>query len=286
MENQKTDILIVGAGPAGITAAIYALRAGLKVRIFDGGLAGGTLNSLKRIENYPGFASIEGATLASEMTRQLDSFGGKIEPHYISAIIPNSPLMAIFGTDIVEADYVVLATGLKRNKPQFALPFEGKGVSYCAVCDGNFYKDKPVAVIGDGHAAFEDAAYLAGIAKKVFLITTNTSLAAPEGVEKHIGKVLSLGGDSKVESMTYSDGQSHSLSVEGVFIATGATGANEIVKLDTQNGFIITDDKGLTSNDKIYAVGDVVKGSLKQIVSACSAGAIAASDIIKRIKNA
>lgn len=280
----ENDLVIVGAGPAGITAAVYAARAGLKTRIFDGGAVGGTLNSLDKIENYPGFASITGAELARNMRRQLKYLGVETDPRYISNIIPSTPLMCVVGNEIIEAKYVILATGLKRNKPEYARAFEGKGVSYCAVCDGNFYKGKTVCVIGNGTAAREDAAYLSRLCKTVYLITENETLPVPEGVIGLYGKVVSLHGNDNVEKLVYSDGENHTVDTDGVFIATGTFGAESIAPVKTDNGFIITDEKGKTDRDAIYAVGDVVSGSLKQIVSACSMGAIAATDIIKRLK--
>lgn len=284
--NEIFDIAIVGAGPAGITAAIYALRAGLKTVIFDGGVPGGTLNRLERIENYPGFESNTGKKLSDIMLSQLYGLGGKIIPRYVSNVISGSPLTLVSGNEIYSAKFTVLAMGVKRKTPEFLVGYKGKGVSYCAVCDGNFFKGKAVAVIGEGKEAQEDAAYLTGICDKVYLITKNSSLSAPKGVTKISAEVDKIIGETSVEGLSFGENSDMGLiKVEGVFVAMGAFSAEEIVSgLKTENSFVKADSLGKTNYDNIYAVGDIAFGSLKQVVWACGSAAVAASDIVKKIK--
>lgn len=279
------DLAIVGAGPAGLTAAIYALRAGLKTVIFEGGLPGGTLNKIDSIANYPAFTAISGKELAEKMTAQLYALGGKILPHYVGNIIYGAPNTLVVGNDLIMSEFVLLTIGVKRNKPAFVAAYEGKGVSYCAVCDGKFYNGKVVAVIGDGNSACEDAAYLTPICDKVYLITKNADLNV-KGVTKILGRVTALSGDQWVEAVDCdSNGEKLRLKVDGLFVADGTQGYGDLISgLNTTDGCIEGDRKGKTALDTVYVAGDVVSGALKQVISACGMGATAASEIIKRLR--
>ena len=177
------DIIIVGAGPAGLTAAIYALRAKKKVLIFEAKCYGGQITNAPIVENYPGFKSVSGVDLATDMYNQVINFGGEVKFETVIRLDSNK---VITKKDEYEAKAIILATGADKRK--LNLPreeeFSGKGVSYCATCDGNFFKNKVVAVVGGGNAALEDSIYLSNLASKVYLIHRRDSFRADQYIKE------------------------------------------------------------------------------------------------------
>lgn len=295
---EEYDIVIVGGGPAGLTAAIYGARAGKKVLVLEGKAPGGQIVNALDVQNYPGAQDISGAQLAMNMYNQVLQFGGEVK--FERAMGIKDRVVLTDGGEY-KAKAIILATGAENRK--LGLYNEeklvGKGVSYCATCDGNFYKDKTVAVVGGGNTALEDAIYLAGIASKVYLIHRREEFRGDaENVRKvseltNVEKVLSANvkeilGEEKVTGLRLeiADGKEREIEVDGVFFAIGyepqAGEFADSVKLD-KNGYIETKDGVHTSAAGIYVAGDARAKELKQLVTAVSDGAIAADVAIKEM---
>ena len=286
------DIIIVGAGPAGLTAAIYALRARKKVLIFEARCYGGQITNAAIVENYPGFKSISGVDLATDMYNQVINLGGELKFETVLGIEENK---VITKKGEYQAKAIILATGADKRKLNIEREdeFLGKGISYCATCDGNFFKEKVVAVIGANKVALEDAEYLSNIASKVYLISKDDSLEnnATNNIEIiNNSKIKKINGDNKLESIEIknADGKISNLSIDGLFIAIGQEPKNQIfantIELDN-NGYIKTEDGVHTSKPKIYVAGDARAKFLRQLVTATSDGAIAATVAIKEMED-
>lgn len=296
---EEYDIIIIGGGPAGLTAAIYGARAEKKVLVLEGKALGGQIITALDVRNYPGYVSISGADLISNMYEQVVQLGGEVKFERVMGIKDK-----IVHTDGGEykAKAIILATGAENRKlglyGEDALV--GKGVSYCATCDGNFYKDKIVAVVGGGNTALEDAVYLANIAKKVYLIHRRDEFRGDQtNVNKvkdckNVELVLSANvreilGDEKVTglSVELKDGEEREIDVDGVFFAIGyvpQTGEfADSVELD-KDGYIETKDGVHTSKKGIYVAGDVRAKDLKQLVTATADGAMAGTVAIKEME--
>ena len=296
---EEYDIIIVGGGPAGLTAGIYAARAGKKVLVLEGKALGGQIVNAPDVRNFPGIPSISGVDLAMNMYKQVQEFGGEVKFERAMGIKDK-----IVHTDGGEyrAKAIILATGAENRK--LGLYGEdqlvGKGVSYCATCDGNFYKDKVVAVIGGGNTALEDTAYLANVAKKVYLIHRREEF---RGDEANISKVKELSnvemilsanvreilGEEKVSGLEIElkDGERKAIDVDGVFFAIGyvpqADEFADSVEID-KDGYIKTKDGIHTSTEGIYVAGDARVKDLKQLVTAAADGAEAASVAVKEME--
>ena len=291
------DIIIVGAGPAGMTAALYAARANKKVVIFEANTYGGQILNAHMVENYPGIEKISGFDLATNMYNQVKKLGVEIKFETVIKITKEREVITSKNT--YQAKTIILATGLENRK--LNLPneknFIGKGVSYCATCDGNFYKDKVVAVVGGGNTALVDALYLADICKKVYLIHRRDSF---RGEDKYVDElnnnekielilnsnISSLNGEDKLESIGIND-DSEMINVDGLFIAVGQQPKNQIfadiVDVD-ERGYINTEDGVHTNVDKIYVAGDARKKQLRQLTTATSDGSIAATVAIREME--
>lgn len=299
------DIIIVGGGPAGMTAAIYALRARKKVLMIEKLVVGGQVAITSLIENYPGFESITGQDLSEKMFAQANKYG--LETVYADVVdydLNGEIKKVVTHEGTYEGKSVILALGASARTLDVASEkeFAGRGISYCASCDGNFYKDKVVAVVGGGNSSLGAVLYLVNLAKKVYLIHRRETFKAEE---VQIQKVMNLTkekdakvefipnatiqdleGNGKVESMIVEDlktGATKEIAIDGVFVAIGRrpdTGFLQgMINLD-EGGHIITDENMKTNIDGVYAAGDVRSGSLKQIVTAAADGAIAASRIV------
>lgn len=264
------DIIIIGGGPAGMSAAIYAARAGKRVTLFEGNRLGGTLATLKRIENFPGSISNSGAEIAARMEAQVRSFGVNIVSEFVSGVMKTEGGFEVFtDTGSFGARYVVFCGGIRRKRPAAERKFRGNGISYCAVCDGNFYKGKTVAVIGDGEAAKRDVAYLLPLCKKVYQVCT---FSPAEGAEAVLGSVEDFVGDETLKGIVVGG---RTIEVDGAFIAMGGA-ANELISgLKMEDGLVVNDD-GRTNVEGFFVAGDAAKGSMRQVVSACFEGARAA----------
>ena len=292
------DIIIVGAGPAGLTAAIYALRAKKKVLIFEAKSYGGQIATAQLIENYPGFESISGFDFSTNLYNQVLKLGGEFKFETVIKIEEGN--IVTTKKSEYQAKSIILATGVGKKKLNIEREdmFIGKGVSYCATCDGNFYKNKVVAVVGCGSSALEDALYLVNIAKKVYLIYKKDFLfdnnflktIEEKGNIEFIfnSNVSKLNGEKKLESIevTDNDGNISTLAIDGLFVEVGQEPKNQIfsnlIDLD-ESGYIKTEDGVHTSKPKIYVAGDARPKMLRQLVTAISDGAIAATTAIKEM---
>ncbi|MBN3040796.1 MAG: FAD-dependent oxidoreductase [Candidatus Omnitrophica bacterium] len=299
------ELAIIGAGIAGVSAAIYAKRSGLEFDIFESKALGGQLLLMENIDNYAGIpAGTKGFELSEALSRNLS--GLDIEPI-------NQEILSIkIDKDLIwlksqENNYtyktLIIATGatFRRLDVPGESQLTGKGVSYCAVCDGFFFKGKTVAVIGGGNTAAEEALYLSDVAEKVFLVHRRDQLRALGYLQKEIfakknieiifGHVVEkVNGTTKVDSLILSNiknGEKKPLSLQGVFIAIGITPATSLFSglLDLDDsGFILTDEFLQTSSPLIWACGDCRKRPLKQLITAASEGAIASLSVYKHLR--
>lgn len=293
----RYDLIIIGAGPAGLSAAIYASRGGLNTLVVDRGATGGQTLLSDDIENYPGIPHTDGYSLAVNMEKQARSFGATIISDEITSLnlIGEEKRFALKNHGDISSRAVIIATGAKARKLGVEREEEliGKGISYCATCDGGFFKNKSVAVVGGGDTALTDALYLSRFAKEVFLIHRRTSfraaailierlksssvkVVAPAVVKSLVGTPL-----SSVE-VKHEDGSRKNVPVNGLFVAVGRVPDTDFIGgvLATDNGYISTDERMKTSLEGVYAAGDVRKTPLRQIVTACADGAIAAESVI------
>lgn len=290
------DIIIVGAGPAGLTAALYALRANKKVLIFEANTYGGQIINANKMENYPGIKSISGFDYATELYNQIMDLGAQIKYETVLRIDENKNVFT--NNNTYNSKAIILATGAKSKKLGIKNEIEylGKGLSYCATCDGNFYKDKIVAVVGGGNTAITDAIYLSDIASKVYLIHRKDSFRADDKYitelkEKHnVELVLNTNitdiyGDSILEGIKLDNGLN--IALNGLFIAVGQEPKNEmfssLIDID-EKGYIISNDGVHTNVKGIYVAGDARVKNLRQVVTAVSDGAIAATTAILEMK--
>lgn len=300
------DIIIVGGGPAGLTAAIYALRARKTVLMIEKLVIGGQVALTTNIENYPGFEAISGMDLASKMFAQAEKYG--LETVYDDVVdydITGETKKVITPNAVYEGKTVILALGASARQLdiQSEKEFAGRGVSYCATCDGNFYKNKIVTVVGGGNSSLSAVLYLSNLASKIYLVHRRETFRAEEvEIQKVMSltkgenpkvvflpdsKIQDLEGNGKVESMIIENlktGETQEFATDGIFVAIGRRPDTNFLQgtidLD-DSGYIITDANMQTKIKGVYAVGDVRSGSLKQIVSAASDGAIAATKIIE-----
>ena len=284
--------IIIGAGPAGMNAALYLKRAGIDVVLIEKEVPGGEMLKTNKIENYLGFESIDGGELALKMSKQIKSLGIKILKDRVLKITKNDKFIVEMENEKLEADYVIVATG--RTPRKLGLRGEdvltGRGISYCAVCDGAFYRGKEVAVIGGGDAALTEALYLADLCAKVYVVVRR-DLRASEVLQSRVKSkeniivlknvnVSKLDYDERLSSIILDDGKT--LPVSGMFIAIGGTPQLSFLDdLDVmmKNGYIVTNDKMESSVKGLYAVGDVRYKDYYQIVTAVSDGAVAALSI-------
>lgn len=291
------DVLIIGGGPAGYACALYAARAGLDTLIIERMSVGGQLTLTGTVDNYPGFdEGIEGIDLGTKMQNGAERFGAKTLYDEVTSIELSDKIKKITtysGTFLTKT--VVIATG--ANPRKLGIENEeklmGRGIHYCAHCDGRFYKDKVVAVVGGGNSAVSDALYLSRLAKKVFLIHRRDTLRATKIYHESILKaqnieflwnstVSDLIFDKRISGATLKNvntGDLSELVCDGIFISIGRNPATElfqgIIDLD-KNGYILADESTKTNISGVYAVGDVRTKALRQIVTAVSDGATAA----------
>ncbi len=302
------DIIIIGAGPAGLTAAIYGLRAGKKVLVLEGKAYGGQIVNAQKVENYPGIIEISGRDLAKNLLTQVRSLGGetKLENVVSLAVADNIKIVTTDMDERYRAEKIIIATGAENRKLGLAREEEltGHGVSYCATCDGHFYEEKDVAVIGGGNTALMDAIYLSALARKVYLIHRRMELRAEkayvdEAKEKNnIEFVLGynpveIKGDTKVETLVVKSNENspepdkvREIPTDGIFIAVGYQPQNQafasLIELD-EAGYIRTADGVHTNIKGIYVAGDARAKELKQLTTAVSDGAIAATMAIQEV---
>ncbi len=303
MEKKNFDVVILGGGPAGFSAAIYAARGAVSTAIVDVNMLGGQPSNYLELENYPGFQLVGGYDLMEKFEEHADKFGVK-----------KFPMQEIEKVDLAQkkiytkeyefsAKSIIIATGAQPQKLGVLgeKEFVGRGVSYCAVCDGAFYKDKIVAVVGGGNSAIEEAMYLTKFAKKVYVIHRRDKLRADKIIQERAFKnqkiefiwnsiVFEIQGENTVKSILLKDTQTDKISkldVDGIFPYIGISPNTELFSGQLNQdkyGFIITDTTMATSVDGVYAIGDVRNTPLRQVVTAASDGAIGATYALRYIE--
>lgn len=290
------DIIIIGGGPAGYTAALYATRAGLNALVIERLSAGGQLALTGEVENYPGFEEgVDGFTLGMKMQASAERFGAVTEyAEVLSLDLENKIKRVTTDSGEFKAKAVIIATG--ANPRELNLPREsellGKGIHYCAHCDGRFYKDKTVAVVGGGNSAAADALYLSRLTKKVYLIHRRDTLRATkiyhdplksaENIELLWDSAITeFAGGQRISGANIQNlktGEINKISCDGIFVSIGRKPATDFLKgvinLD-ENGYIIADETTKTNLEGVFAAGDARTKALRQIVTAVSDGATA-----------
>ena len=294
MGQNRYDVLIIGSGPAGLGAAIYAVRAGLRTAVIDRSpVSGGQVLTTYEVDNYLGFPGLSGSELSDKFRMHADNLGVSFITADVQGV-ENAASEKIVHTaegDFV-ANAVILATGASHSK--LGVPGEenlsGMGVSYCATCDGAFFRNRTVAVVGGGDVAVEDAVFLAGICKKVYLIHRRDKLRAADSLQKKLlslenveviwnSEVKEIAGEDIVEGVSVYNNVSKtqsSLAVNGVFIAVGIVPNTKMfqgmVEMD-EKGYILADETCVTSQKGIFAAGDIRKKTMRQIITAVADGA-------------
>ena len=291
------DMLIIGGGPAGYTAALYAARAGLDTLVVEKMSVGGQMALTGDIDNYPGFhEGIDGFTLGIQMQQGAERFGAKTEYTEVLSVCFNNVIKRVETTiGTFFAKTVVIATGADPRKLDIEgeEALVGKGIHYCAHCDGRFYKDKTVAVVGGGNSAASDALYLSRLAKKVYMIHRRDTLRATKIYHESLlqaenvemvwnSRITNFSVDNRITGAIIENvntGEKQDLFCDGIFVSIGRQPTtaflNGSVWLD-EHGYIVADETTKTNIDGVYAVGDVRTKSLRQVVTAAADGAVAA----------
>lgn len=306
MANKKYDVIVIGAGPGGMTAALYASRANLSVLMLDRGVYGGQMNNTAEVENYPGFKSILGPDLAKEMYDSSTQFGAEYAYGTVTGVTVQADGTKLVTTedDTFETKALIIATGSEHRK--LGVPGEeeygGRGVSYCAVCDGAFFRNKDVAVVGGGDSAIEEGTYLAQIVDSVNVFHRRDQLRAQKILQDRAFAnekmhftwntvVTEIIGDGQkvtgVKTHNKKTGEDREVPVAAVFIYVGILPITEPFKdlgITDEEGWIVTDDQMKTKIPGIFAVGDVRKKNLRQITTAVGDGGIAGQQAFNYIE--
>ncbi len=297
MVNTMYDVAIIGSGPAGMSAAIYATRAGLSTVIIEKAFSGGQMSVTPEIDNYPGFESISGFDLSMNMSNHAKKLGAEVIRLDVSDIEFSEGHNIIKSSNQdIEAKTIILALGASHRKlgVDGEDKYQGLGVSYCATCDGNFFRNREVCVVGGGNTALEDALYLSNICTKVYLIHRRDSFRGFDALMKQISEaenifpvldsvVKKINGDERVSSVTVKNvksGELSDISVSGCFIAVGMLPNTEILKGKvtlTESGHIDAGEDTETNLPGIFAAGDIRKKPSYQIITAAADGAVSAS---------
>ena len=297
------DTIIIGAGPAGMTAALYAARSNLKVSLIEGGLPGGQMNNTSDIENYPGYANISGPELAEKMFEPLENLGVEHLYGFVENVEDHGEFKKVVIDDqIYETRTVIVATGSKHRL--LGVPGEeelnSRGVSYCAVCDGAFFRDQDLLVVGGGDSAVEEAIFLTRFAKSVTIVHRRDELRAQKVLQDRAfanekisfiwdSVVKEIKGENRVESVVIENVKSNQVTEQafgGVFIYVGLDPVSDFTKdlqIQDEFGWIVTDDHMKTSVAGVFAVGDVRQKDLRQVTTAVGDGAIAGQEAYKYI---
>lgn len=299
------DLAIIGAGIAGVSCAMYAKRAGLDFFIFDSMAIGGQLLFMENVDNYPGVKiGVKGKELADVLSESLKELNIDVKQDRIIKVEEDKKEVKLYSQDsLYSAKGLVIATGaaFKKLNVQGEEKFLGRGVSYCAVCDGFFFRNKVVGVVGGGNIAVEEALYLSNICRKVYLIHRRDKLRALEYLQKELfnrdnieiifdSVVSEVKGEESLKEIIIENVKSkriNTLKLQGLFIAVGVNPATELVKgivKTDDGGFIVTDEEMKSSCDFIWAAGDCRKKPLRQLITAASEGALAAITVYKYLK--
>ena len=293
------DTVIIGSGIAGITAAIYLKRANLDVLLIDKDAPGGQLNKISIIENYPGFLKISGPELTENLMKQIENLNIEIRYGNAQEIIDNIDYKIVkTDTEEIKAKTIILALGRTPNKLGLENEDEllGKGVSYCALCDGPFFKNKDIAVVGSGNSAVEEAIYLSNICKTVKIIIRSNEFKAEETLINQLKNKenITIKNNCVIKKLikenSYLKGieldNKEKINVEGLFIYIGSTPNIKIIentKIKTEKNFILVNENMETSVKGIYAIGDVIKKDVYQLTTAVSEATIAAISIKNKL---
>ena len=294
---QKRKVVIIGSGVAGMTCAIYLKRYDVDVLVIEKDAPGGQMLKSSVIENYPGFINIDGPSLSYKIYEQVNNL--KVDylfDEVVSVKNENSKKIVQTKHDKIESEYVVLATGrtsrtlnLDREKE-----FIGRGISFCALCDGNLYKGKDVVIIGGGNSALEEAIYLSNICNKVVIVHRKDKFTAEDSMIETISTLKNVEIkfkanvekyniiDDKIKSVILDTGEE--IKCDGIFIAIGYVPINDLIDVDKENGYIIVDNNNETSIKNIYACGDAIKKNAYQISTAIGEATNVSYSIIKQIK--
>ena len=295
---EKRDVVVIGSGMAGMTCALYLKRGGLNPLVIEEGTPGGQLNKINIIENYPGFIKTDGPTLGAEVFEQINA----LEIEYLYDKVTKAKwsgkkkIVYTAGGKEISCDYLVIATG-RLSKKLFNDDdrYAGKGISYCALCDGNLYKGQNVAVVGGGSSAMEEALYLADICKSVTVIVRGENFIGDNSLIEDIKerKNIKCVYNSTVSEYNIENGKltevsldsGDKLKVTGLFISIGSVPSAEIFKVNKEKGFIIVDNDCMTNIENVYACGDVIKKDVYQLTTAAGEGTTVAYSIIRKSKN-
>ncbi|MFR0644502.1 thioredoxin-disulfide reductase [Limosilactobacillus mucosae] len=301
------DVIVVGAGPAGMTAALYASRANLSVLMLDRGIYGGNLNNTAAIENYPGFKSIQGPELAQDMYQGATQFGAQYAYGTVEKVELDGDLKRLTTDmgDVFETKALIIATGTQQR--HMGVPGEeeygGRGVSYCAVCDGAFFKNKHVIVVGGGDSAVEEGMYLTQLADKVTVVVRRDQLRAQPLIQEQAKQnnkmefvfntsvTEVLGDENKVTGVKVHNSQTgadEQLQADGVFIYVGSlpmTAPFKNLGILNEQGYVKTNDLMAADVPGIFAIGDVRETPLRQVATAVGDGAIAGQQVYQYLRS-
>ena len=296
------DIIVIGAGAAGMNAAIYANRAGAKVLLVEKGAPGGQLVTTSEVENYIGFDTVDGAELSLKMFDHTMSFGVEYEYGNVQKIIDGPIKQVVTEEQTFEAKAVIISTGMnpKTLGAENEERFLSNGISWCAICDGNFYKGREVVVVGGGNAAIEESIYLSGIVNKVTVLARNTLRASKVYIERALSKpnieiikqrsIIRWLGDNKMQGALIKNnetGENEELAFDGAFLFIGwdpNTAVFEDLGIVGDDGFIISNKKMETSVPGIFACGDVIQKDVRQIATAIGDATIAGLNAQKYVE--
>ena len=288
------DIIIVGAGPAGLTAALYARRANKTVLVMEKGAFGGQITYSPKVENIPGFISLTGNEFADKLVEQVLEQGADIEPCEVTEIKDGKIKTVVTDSGEYECKAVIIATGAKHRLPGVKgdVDYIGNGISFCAVCDGAFYEGKVVAVLGGGNSALQEAILLSDLASKVYVIQNLDFLTGEKKLQERLmeksnveiitgATLYALHGEGELDKITIeksSTGEKSTLDIDGLFVAIGLIPQNEafsnVLALDNY-GYADSEENCLTKTEGIFVAGDCRKKRIRQVATACADGAIA-----------
>lgn len=290
------DILIIGGGPAGLSAAVYALRSGKKTALLEKEALGGQISSSPLIENYPGIKAASGADFSLGLYEQVNALGLEVVFEEAIDVKKDGNIFTVLTKEnMFKSKAIILALGLVHRKLgiEKEKEFTGSGVSYCAYCDGAFFKGKTVAVVGGGNSALSEAVYLSGLCSRVYLIHRRNELRGEKYFQDIIkekenivcvlnSEVAKILGDTKVSGIEVFNNKTNEkkeIGVDGLFVSIGHIPQNQIVenRYLNEDGYILTDRRGFFGVEGMFAAGDCTESELKQLVTAVSDGAKAAT---------
>lgn len=288
------DIVVIGAGPAGLTAALYARRASKTVMVLEKGAFGGQITFSPKVENIPGFASLTGNEFAEKLVDQALGQGAEVDLCEVTEIKDNGDTkIVVTDSGEYEARAVIIATGATHRLPGLDREFDfiGNGISFCAVCDGAFYEGKTVAVLGGGNSALQEAILLSDLCKKVYVVQNLEVLTGEKKLQEQLSKkdnveiitlakITELLGDSELNGIKIeANGKEQTLEVDGLFVAIGLIPQNKqfenVIALDKW-GYADSDEACVTKTAGIFVAGDCRKKRIRQVATACADGAVAA----------